>query len=107
MHADRLSIYSPETSLKGEIAFKYKKELYKVHVSVSMEEEKTFYKLYFKNNIETTDKSLMKLFRETNSDGSFTWKCKEDYFSYNNTDLAAIAGEAIDKFLFKQGNQLI
>jgi len=99
MSLNSLSNYNPEISLKKEITFEYKKELFKVHVSVFIEEQETFYKLYFKNNFKNTDKSLMKLFRKANGDGSFTWNCKEDYFSYNNDEIAAVAGSAIDKFL--------
>src|SRR4051812_15723830 len=88
-----------EVPFSKEVAFKYKKELYKVHVNVLTEMEETVYKLYFKNNIENTDKSIMKLVRRNNPEGSNTWTCKTDYFSYINDEIAAIAGPAIDNVL--------
>ncbi|MCW3105982.1 MAG: hypothetical protein JWQ09_488 [Segetibacter sp.] len=89
----------PEVPFNKEVAFEYKKELYKVHVNVLTEKDETVYKLYFKNNIEETDKSLMKLVRRNNAVGSYSWTCITDYFSYINNEIAAIAGVAIDGVL--------
>jgi hypothetical protein len=92
----------PEVPFNNEVAFSYKKELYKVHVNVLVEKDETVYKLYFKNSIEHSNKSLMKLVRENNLTGSFTWACKTDYFSYVNNEIAAVAGVAIDIILQKE-----
>lgn len=100
------SNYLQEVSFIHEVAFNYKTEFYKVHVNVLIEEQETIYKLYVKNNIENPDKSLMKIFKETNDDGSFTWKCKADYFSYLNNEIAATAGAAIDKVLQEKNNKI-
>jgi hypothetical protein len=91
-----------EIPFTDEVGFEYKKELYKVHVNVLIEKEETIYKLYFKNNIQDTDKSIMKLFRNANADGTCTWICKVDYFSYMNNEIAAIAGASIDSVLQKK-----
>jgi hypothetical protein len=88
-----------EVPFLREVAFEYKQELYKVHVNAISENDGTTYKLYFKNTIEDSDKSLMQLYRKKNNDGSFSWQCKPDYFSYNSPEIAAIAGAAIDKVL--------
>jgi hypothetical protein len=92
----------PEVPFVNEVAFIYKKELYKVHVNVLVEKDETVYKLYFKNTIEHSDKSLMKLVRENNLEGSFNWACKTDYFSYLDNEIAAVAGAAIDIILQKE-----
>jgi hypothetical protein len=44
----------------------------------------------------------MKLVRENNLKGSFTWACKADYFSYVDNEIAAAAGLAIDIILQKE-----
>lgn len=85
--------------LRKEVAFTYKSEFYKVHVHISVEGMGTIYNLYFKNNIEDTNKSMMKLVRNENSNGTIEWMCKPDYFCVANNDMAAIAGAAIDKVL--------
>jgi hypothetical protein len=82
-----------------EVSFEYKQELYKVHVNSIRENDGTIYKLYFKNAIENSDKSLKQLYKKENNDGSFSWQCKPDYFSYNSPEIASIAGAAIDKVL--------
>ena len=92
----------PEVPFNNEVAFSHKKEFYKVHVNVLVEKDETVYKLYFKNNIEHSDKSLMKLVRENDLKGSFTWACKTDYFSYVDNEIAAVAGGAIDIILQKE-----
>jgi hypothetical protein len=88
-----------EVPFLREVTFEYKQEIYKVHVNSISENDGTVYKLYFKNTIEKSDKSLMQLYRKENSDGSFSWQCKPDYFSYNSPEIASIAGAAIDKVL--------
>lgn len=50
-------------------------------VNVLLEEQETVYKLYFKNNIEKTDKSLMTLVRKLTADGAHVWACKKDFFA--------------------------
>jgi hypothetical protein len=107
MALNLLSNQISEVPFIHEVAFKYKKELYKVHVNALIEKDETIYKLYFKNNIEDTDKSIMKLFRKANGDGSFTWICKTDYFSLINNEIAAIAGVAIDSVLQENNNSLL
>jgi hypothetical protein len=99
MNANLLSYQVPEIPFINEVAFEYKKELYKVHVNVLVEKDETFYKLYFKNNIGNTNKSLMQLSRKVNSEGVLVWTCKADYFSYVNNEIATIAGSAIDRIL--------
>ncbi len=84
---------------RKEVGFNYKGELYKVHVHMNTEGTDTIYKLYFKNNIEDTNKSIMKLVKKVNTDGSAVWVCKPDYFSVMDNEMAAVAGAAIDKVL--------
>ncbi len=86
---------------RNEVAFEYNEKMFKVHVHKVLEGNETIYKLFFKNNIENTNKSIMKLLRTVNPDGSTSWGCKADYFSVMNNDMAAIAGAAIDKVLAK------
>ena len=88
-----------EVPFLGEVAFEYKQELYSVHVNLIAKNDGDIYKLYFKNTIEDSDKSLMQLYRQENNDGSFSWQCKPDYFSYNSPEIASVAGAAIDKVL--------
>lgn len=85
--------------LRKEVAFSYKSDYYKVHVHICVEGVGTIYKLYFKNNIEDTNKSMMKLVRNSNPDGTVEWVCKPDYFCVLDNEMAAIAGAAIDKVL--------
>lgn len=99
MSLNLLSNQVPEVPFAREVAFAYENELYKVHVNVLTDENETIYKLYFKNNIKDTDKSLMKLIRKNTLEGSNSWTCKTDYFSYINNEIALIAGEAIDRVL--------
>ncbi len=84
---------------RNEVAFDYKGELYKVHVHKVLEGNDTFYKLFFKNNIHNTNKSIMKLQRTLLPDGKAEWQCKTDYFSVLDNDMAVVAGAAIDKVL--------
>jgi hypothetical protein len=90
---------NPEAPFSKELSFKYKNETYKVHVNLLLEDELTIYKLYFKNNIENSEKSPMKIFRKPNDVGQYIWTCKADYFSYLNEEIAGAAGEAIDRVL--------
>jgi hypothetical protein len=99
MSLNLLSNSNPEDPLFKEVSFEYKTEKYKVHVNLLVEDELNVYKLYFKNNIENSEKSLMKIFRKPNEDGGYTWTCKADYFSYMNEEIAVAAGQAIDRFL--------
>ena len=94
-----LANHTPEVAFSNEVAFEYKGGVYKVHVNVITEQQETVYKLYFKNNIEDTGKSLMKLVRVRSEEGSFIWSCKPDYFSYMSKEIASVAGVAIDKVL--------
>jgi hypothetical protein len=102
MAASLFSDQVSEIPFPNEVAFEYKKEFYKVHVNVLIEKGETIYKLYFKNNIEDTDKSIMKLFRNANADGTCTWICKVDYFSCMNNEIAAVVGVAIDSVLYEK-----
>ena len=88
-----------EVPFFAEVAFEYKQELYSGHVNSITNNGGTIYKLYFKNAIENSDKSLMQLYRQENNDGSFSWQCRPDYFSYNSPEIAGIAGAEIDKVL--------
>jgi hypothetical protein len=99
MTLNLLSNPNPENPLFKEVSFEYKNETYKVHVNVLVEDELTVYKLYFKNNIENSEKSLMKIFRKPDDGGKYIWACKADYFSYLNQEMALSAGQAIDRVL--------
>jgi hypothetical protein len=99
MSTNLLSNYVPETSFLNEVSFEYNHEIYKVHVNVLVENEKKIYKLYFKNNIENSEKSLMRLCRKTDADGNVAWACTADYFSYPSEAIATVVGAAIDRVL--------
>jgi hypothetical protein len=49
---------------------------YKIHVNVLVENEEKIYKLYFKNNIENSEKSLMEVFKTKDANGNFIWARK-------------------------------
>lgn len=87
---------------RNEVGFEYKGKPFKVHVHQVKEGNEIIYKLFFKNNIDNTNKSIMKLVRSTQNDGKVEWGCKADYFSVMDNDMAAIAGAAIDKVLAKK-----
>ncbi|MDB5247762.1 MAG: hypothetical protein JWQ40_2156 [Segetibacter sp.] len=92
---------NPDIPFRNEVAFEYNQKLFKVHVHKVVEGSETIYKLFFKNNIENTNKSIMKLLRNINPDGTVSWVCKADYFSVIDNDMAVIAGAAIEKVLTK------
>jgi hypothetical protein len=105
MTPNLLSTYVPEVSFLNEVSFEYNHEMYKVHVSVRVENDEKIYKLYFKNNIEDSEKSLMQLLKKKDANGSFIWACKANYFSHINEAIAGVAGAAIDKVL-QEGSPL-
>ncbi len=103
MALNLLHAQAPEVSFLHEVSFQYKNEVYKVHVTVLKEEQDTIYKLYFKNNIEDTDKSLMKIFKKADAGNEPKWICRPDYFCYKNDEIAEIAGGAIERVLQEKG----
>jgi len=68
-----------------------------------VENNEEIYKLYFKNNIENSEKSLMRLCRKTDAKGGTMWSCEANYFCYINEAIAGVAGAAIDRVLQEGG----
>lgn len=99
MAAGLFEIQSTDVPFRSEVSFTYKGEVHKVHIHKSLEGNETIYKLYFKNNFEDTNKSMMKLIKTTNANGTNEWACKKDYFCIMNEEMAVAAGAAIDKVL--------
>lgn len=93
---------SNDIPFRNEVGFEFKGKPFKVHVHEVTEGNDIVYKLFFKNNIENTNKSIMKLVRSSDPDGKTSWTCKADYFAVMDNEMAAIAGAAIEKVLDKK-----
>jgi hypothetical protein len=93
------SSQNTETPFAEKVSFRYKRKLYRVDVNVITENEEPVYKLYFRNTSDATGNNTMHLSRKENTDGTIKWECREESPDGTNSDIASLAGAAIEKIL--------